>query len=174
MGDTIRGMPTLVPSIIAAAIFTVWFTRLMGSLTGFHGVKLVFAGAVAGVISRSACAPLEMVSTLMMCRGDECNSMTEELKSTFKAEGMRGLFRGNGANCMKVAPQRGTQFLVYERMKTLIAANAWFGAVAGAPLSAGARLMAGGVAGMAAAIIVYPLEVRPSHTMRQPPRAPGP
>jgi len=122
-------------------------------------VKLVFAGAVAGVISRTACAPLEMVSTLMMCRGGESKGMIAELASAWKADGVRGLFKGNGANCLKVAPQRGTQFLVYESVKKLFATRGWFGLVAGAPLSAGARLVAGGIAGMCAAVIVYPLEV---------------
>merc|ERR1719238_1683808 len=45
------------------------------------------------------------------------------------------MFKGNGANCLKVAPSRGTQFLVFEFMKRRI------------------------VAGMAAATLVYPLEV---------------
>ena len=117
-----------------------------------RGVKLVFAGAIAGIISRTCCAPLEMVSTVMMCRGDECQSMWAELRRTWKTEGLAGLFKGNGANCLKVAPSRGTQFLVYEMVKRQLVANA-------IPLSAGARLFAGGVAGMVAATIVYPVEV---------------
>ncbi len=159
MADQIFGVPTLMPSIILSGAFCLWFTGVLGQTAGWYGLKLVYAGAVAGIISRSCCAPLEMVSTLMMCRGDECQSMSEELKSTFEKEGAQGLFKGNGANCMKVAPQRGVQFLVYEYMKRLLVTMGWFGIVSGVPLNAGARLFAGGIAGMAAAVIVYPLEV---------------
>eukprot|EP00967_Tisochrysis_lutea_P082007 scaffold113491_cov27-Tisochrysis_lutea.AAC.1 len=199
--------PVVLVAVAASAIvlFTALLAPLQGPVAG--GVKLVFAGAVAGVISRTCCAPLEMVSTIMMCRGDQCGSMTEELKKAWAADGFQGLFKGNGANCLKVAPSRGTQvrgqareggggsrptrpgmlraavppprgvhdrtlsaqpihaphrsslgspqFLVYEFVKRRLAA----GVATGATLSAGQRLFAGGIAGMVAALIVYPLEV---------------
>ena len=63
--STFLGIPTMIPSIALAAAFAVWATRALGTTTGLYSVKLIFAGAVAGVISRTACAPLEMVSTLM-------------------------------------------------------------------------------------------------------------
>ena len=87
--------------------------------------------------------------------------MTEELSKTWKKEGFRGMFKGNGANCLKVAPSRGTQFLVYEFVKRkMMLAGVGLAAGAGAgSLHAGSRLFAGGVAGMVAAAIVYPLEV---------------
>jgi len=69
-----------------------------------------------------------------------------------------GLFKGNAANCLKVAPSRGTQFLVYEFAKRQMRA-AGIGIASAGGLNAGARLCAGGFAGMVAAIIVYPLEV---------------
>ena len=71
-----------------------------------------------------------------------------------------GLFKGNGANCLKVAPSRGTQFLVYEFMKRQLLCLGWGVDAGGSTLNAVARLFAGGVAGMVAAVIVYPLEVR--------------
>ena len=83
--------------------------------------------------------------------------MWEELSSAFEKEGWAGLFKGNGANCLKVAPSRGMQFLVYEFVKRQMVLVGLFTA-AGAPLGAGPRLLAGGIAGMAAAALVYPLE----------------
>ena len=68
------------------------------------------------------------------------------------------MFKGNGANCLKVAPSRGTQFLVYEFVKRRMVL-AGIGMAASGSLHAGSRLFAGGVAGMVAAAIVYPLEV---------------
>jgi len=88
--------------------------------------------------------------------------MRDELSRTWNKEGFKGMFKGNGANCLKVAPSRGTQFLVYEfvKRKMVIAGFGLASGVAGSgSLHAGARLCAGGIAGMVAAGIVYPLEV---------------
>jgi len=150
----------IVPTLALMSGIGVLMTAFLAPLTSSaaQGAKLVFAGAVAGIISRTFCAPIEMVSTVMMCRGDECSSMTEELMQTWKAEGIKGMFKGNAANCLKVAPSRGTQFLVYEFMKRQMVIFG-FGMGAAASLNAGARLLAGGIAGMVAAVIVYPLEV---------------
>jgi len=149
-------LASMLPPIAICALAGVWICRVLAPMAGpiVGGVKLVFAGAVAGIISRTCCAPLEMVSTVMMCRGDECSTMWHELAEAWKKQGFKGLFRGNGANCLKVAPSRGTQFLVYEFMKRQLVHLG-----VATPLSAGPRLFAGGIAGMIAATIVYPLEV---------------
>lgn len=155
-----KALPLLAITTALAVVFTSWLSNI--SNPAAQGLKLVYAGAIAGIISRTACAPIEMVSTVMMCRGDEVSSMTDELSKTWKKEGLRGMFKGNGANCLKVAPSRGTQFLVYEFVKKrmLLAGLGLTAAGASAgSLHAGSRLFAGGCAGMVAAAIVYPLEV---------------
>ncbi|KAL7553114.1 hypothetical protein ACHAWF_016389 [Thalassiosira exigua] len=163
-GALAQTMAKAPPLALAAALLAA-FTQYLSanSHPAAQGLKLVYAGAIAGIVSRSFCAPIEMVSTVMMCRGDECTSMTAELARTWRREGFRGMFKGNGANCLKVAPSRGTQFLVYEFVKKrMVLAGIGLAAASGATggsLHAGARLFAGGVAGMVAASIVYPLEV---------------
>jgi len=84
-----------------------------------------------------------------------------ELSKAWKKEGLRGMFKGNGAYCLKVAPSRGTQFLVYEfvKRKMLLAGVGLAAGASAGSLHAGSRLFAGGIAGMVAASIVYPLEV---------------
>jgi len=84
--------------------------------------------------------------------------MWAELRGAWEKEGLGGLFKGNGANCLKVAPSRGLQFFVFEAIKRYLVATGLFVATVGAPLNAGARLLAGGIAGMVAAVVVYPLE----------------
>jgi len=150
-----------VPTVSVLALTSYAITTLLAPRTdpASMSFKLVFAGAVAGIISRTLCAPIEMVSTVMMCRGDECVSMVDELKRTWQVEGLKGMFKGNGANCLKVAPSRGTQFLIYEFVKKFLVARNIGMDVAKNSLHAGSRLFAGGVAGMVAAAIVYPLEV---------------
>ena len=159
--DTLKVALSAVPTIGALAGLTYAITTLLAPQTSpaAMSAKLVFAGAVAGIISRTLCAPIEMVSTVMMCRGDACVSMRDELSRTWQAEGLRGMFKGNGANCLKVAPSRGTQFLVYEFVKKMLVTRNLGMDVAKNSLHAGSRLFSGGVAGMVAATIVYPLEV---------------
>lgn len=154
-----KAIPLLAVVVALGAILTSWLSDV--STPAAQGAKLVYAGAIAGILSRTFCAPIEMVSTVMMCRGDQCTSMTSELANTWKREGLRGMFKGNGANCLKVAPSRGTQFLVYEfvKRKMLLAGVGLAAGVSTGSLHAGARLFAGGIAGMVAAAIVYPLEV---------------
>jgi hypothetical protein len=124
--------------------------------------KFLLAGAVAGIISRTAVAPLEVVATAQMVRGGNKN-MIVELADIFRAEGMKGLFKGNGANCLKVAPTRGVQFFAFESFKGRIVE--WKRKRLGASasdeitLTPIERLVAGGFAGMIASSLVYPLEV---------------
>jgi len=152
-----KAIPILALATAVAAALTQFLSNF--SNPAAQGIKLVYAGAIAGIISRTCCAPIEMVSTVMMCRGDAVTSMWTELAQTWKREGLKGMFKGNGANCLKVAPSRGTQFLVYEFVKRKMVAAGIGMAVGSASLHAGARLFAGGIAGMIAAAIVYPLEV---------------
>ena len=154
-----KAIPLLAVAAAASVMGTTWLSGF--SSPAAQGVKLVYAGAIAGIISRTFCAPIEMVSTVMMCRGDAVTSMTDELKKTWQKEGFRGMFKGNGANCLKVAPSRGTQFLVYEfvKRKMLVAGVGLAAGASAGSLHAGSRLFAGGCAGMVAAGIVYPLEV---------------
>ncbi|KAL7521539.1 hypothetical protein ACHAWX_006220 [Stephanocyclus meneghinianus] len=151
----------MIPYATLSALLVTLLTKYLSNFStpAAQAVKLVYAGAIAGIISRTFCAPIEMVSTVMMCRGDECSTMMDELSKTWHKEGFKGMFKGNGANCLKVAPSRGTQFLVYEFVKRrMLLAGIGLAASSGS-LHAGARLFAGGVAGMIAAAIVYPLEV---------------
>lgn len=151
----------MIPMAAVAAVLVTFLTQYLSNFSSptAQSIKLVYAGAIAGIISRTFCAPIEMVSTVMMCRGDECSTMTDELSKTWQKEGFKGMFKGNGANCLKVAPSRGTQFLVYEFVKRRMLLAGIGVAAASGSLHAGSRLFAGGVAGMVAAAIVYPLEV---------------
>ena len=124
--------------------------------------KFLIAGAVAGIVSRTAVSPLEVVATAQMVRGGNKNLMSE-LTDLFKSEGVKGFFKGNGANCLKVAPTRGVQFFAFETFKKRLVS--WKKMSMGLPedadisLSPIERLVAGGFAGMIASSMVYPIEV---------------
>ena len=124
--------------------------------------KFLLAGAVAGIVSRTVVSPLEVVATSQMIRGGN-SGLYVELSNLFKAEGVKGFFKGNGANCLKVAPTRGMQFFAFEKFKTRLVEykRASMGLPDDAEISLNPleRLVAGGFAGMIASSMVYPIEV---------------
>jgi hypothetical protein len=138
-----------------------------------HTMKLLVAGAVAGMVSKTVVSPLEVVSTLQMVSGNS-KPLVVELQSLLRKEGMAGFFKGNLANCLKVAPTRGIQFVCFEAFKkkimdyriqvkqqqqqqqNLSQDDEEIGPITLTPLE---RLIAGGAAGMVASSLVYPLEV---------------
>jgi hypothetical protein len=124
--------------------------------------KFLVAGAVAGIVSRTAVSPLEVIATAQMVRGGN-KSIFGELSHLFKSEGVNGFFKGNGANCLKVAPTRGMQFFAFEQFKLKLVEykRASMGLDEGAEINLNPieRLVAGGFAGMIASSMVYPIEV---------------
>jgi len=127
-----------------------------------ENTKFLLAGAVAGIVSRTIVSPLEVVATAQMVRGGNKNMMGE-LLDLFSSEGMRGFFKGNGANCLKVAPTRGVQFFAFESIKVRVVdykrSKMGLAEDAEVSLSPIERLIAGGFAGMIASSLVYPIEV---------------
>jgi len=152
--------------------WVLWVQRRLGGLVGSESVKYLIAGAIAGVVSRTVVSPLEVVATTNMCvvgRGPMTKGLLAQLAEILRKEGIRGFFKGNGANCLKVAPTKGIQFLTFEAFKRLIyrarvrrrrrRGMSEEEATQNTPLSPWERLAAGGLAGMTAALFCYPLEV---------------
>lgn len=124
--------------------------------------KFLLAGAVAGIVSRTAVAPLEAIATVQMVTGGS-KGLFCELSDLLKHEGFKGFFKGNFANCLKVAPTRGVQFFAFESLKTrLVQYKRTHNDIpedVDVSLSPVERLVAGGLAGIVASSLVYPLEV---------------
>lgn len=132
--------------------------------------------AIAGIVSRTAVSPLEVVATVNMCNGGATQPLSHQLRTLFASEGIRGFFKGNAANCLKVAPTKGIQFVAFEALKRFIfqlrtnSSSVQAAATTAStktsstkssplkPLAAWERFLAGGLAGMTAASICYPLD----------------
>ncbi|EKE42118.1 hypothetical protein ENUP19_0207G0010 [Entamoeba nuttalli] len=79
--------------------------------------QFMLGGAFAGVVSRTAVAPLDRMHTLLVARSDESGS--KMLRDLLANEGVIGLWRGNFVNCMKVAPTTAVKFFVTESLKRI-------------------------------------------------------
>ncbi|RLN90608.1 hypothetical protein BBJ28_00004184 [Nothophytophthora sp. Chile5] len=121
--------------------------------------------SVAGCASRSAVAPLERLKILLQVqdyikKGGAATSASpakyrtirQSLRQIGVEEGIRGYFKGNGANCVRVFPYVAIQFAVFERLKPVLISE---GAES---LSTLQKLAGGAMAGVVSVCITYPLD----------------
>ena len=79
--------------------------------------KSLLAGGIAGGVSRTAVAPLERLKILQQVAGSTTtayNGVWSGLSHIWRTEGVAGMFKGNGANCIRIVPNSASKFLAYE------------------------------------------------------------
>lgn len=84
-----------------------------------------------------------------------CNIMSC-FRYMMREGGLPSLWRGNGINVLKIAPESAFKFMAYEQLKRAIKGND-----ESRELGVGERFIAGSCAGGISQSIVYPLEVNP-------------
>ena len=112
------------------------------------------AGGVAGAISRTCTAPLDRLKVLLQVHGGrKQTSIVETFRYMLQEGGVKGLWRGNGINVLKIAPESALKFGAYDEMKKIIKGDEQ------RDLEIHERLMAGSFAGAFSQTVIYPLEV---------------
>ncbi|XP_029074658.1 calcium-binding mitochondrial carrier protein SCaMC-3 isoform X5 [Monodon monoceros] len=122
-------------------------------LTGMWWKQLV-AGAMAGAVSRTGTAPLDRLKVFMQVHASKTNRLNilGGLRSMIQEGGVRSLWRGNGINVLKIAPESAIKFMAYEQIKRAIWGQQ-------ETLHVQERFVAGSLAGATAQTIIYPMEV---------------
>uniref|UniRef100_A0AAR2LZX4 EF-hand domain-containing protein n=1 Tax=Pygocentrus nattereri TaxID=42514 RepID=A0AAR2LZX4_PYGNA len=122
-------------------------------LTGMWWRHLV-AGGGAGAVSRTCTAPLDRLKVLMQVHGSRSSNMCimSGLTQMIKEGGVRSLWRGNGINVLKIAPESALKFMAYEQIKRLMGSS-------NETLGITERFVAGSLAGVIAQSTIYPMEV---------------
>jgi len=114
------------------------------------------SGGFAGAISRTVVSPFERAKILFQVQGTgtaNYNGMFPTIWKMWKEEGFKGLFRGNGLNCLRIFPYSAVQFYVYQKIKlNLLKPNE-------TELNNYQRLLAGGICGTASVLATYPLDL---------------
>ncbi|KAM4532736.1 calcium-binding mitochondrial carrier protein SCaMC-2-B-like isoform 4-T4 [Fundulus diaphanus] len=121
--------------------------------TGMWWRHLV-AGGGAGAVSRTCTAPLDRLKVLMQVHASKSNSMriAGGFLQMIREGGVRSLWRGNGINVIKIAPESAIKFMAYEQIKRLIGSNQ-------ETLGMTERFVSGSLAGAIAQSSIYPMEV---------------
>ncbi|DBA83687.1 TPA: hypothetical protein ACH3X1_006230 [Trebouxia sp. C0004] len=122
---------------------------------------LFTAGAVSGAIGKTITAPLDRVKLLLQTSGGlqkgavrqavRKGGVWQALVAIGRTEGIKGYWKGNVPQILRVVPYSATQLYSYEVLKKRFQNEK-------GELSISSRLAAGGLAGMVATLVTYPLD----------------
>nr|XP_018917803.1 PREDICTED: calcium-binding mitochondrial carrier protein SCaMC-1-B [Bemisia tabaci] len=120
--------------------------------TGMWWRHLV-AGGFAGAVSRTCTAPLDRLKVYLQVHGHKSSKIRHTLQTLLQEGGVFSLWRGNGINVLKIAPESALKFMAYEQSKRMIRGNST------RDLTIYERFVAGSLAGGFSQTVIYPLEV---------------
>ncbi|KAL2902186.1 putative envelope ADP ATP carrier protein chloroplastic [Bienertia sinuspersici] len=123
-------------------------------------VALFAAGAIAGAAAKTFTAPLDRIKLLMQTHGVRVGQESAKKAMGFfeaitvigKDEGIKGYWKGNLPQVIRVIPYSAVQLFAYETYKKLFRGK-------DDELSVWGRLAAGACAGMTSTFVTYPLDV---------------
>jgi len=122
----------------------------------FAGIwwRHLVAGGIAGAVSRTCTAPLDRIKVHLQVHGGRLGiGIGDAFRYMLREGGLKGLWRGNGINVVKIAPESALKFWCYDELKKLIKGED------SRELLIQERLLAGSLAGAASQTVIYPLEV---------------
>ncbi|XP_049976912.1 calcium-binding mitochondrial carrier protein SCaMC-1-like [Alexandromys fortis] len=121
--------------------------------SGVWWKRLVAAG-IASAITRTCTAPLDRLKVLMQVRRSKVSKvgLVSEFQQMMKEGGLLSLWRGNGVNVFKIAPETAIKIGAYEQYKKLLSFD-------DANLGVLQRFIAGSMAGATSQTCIYPMEV---------------
>ncbi|XP_073881684.1 mitochondrial carrier protein SCaMC-3L isoform X3 [Macaca fascicularis] len=116
--------------------------------------KFLLSGAMAGAVSRTGTAPLDRAKVYMQVYSSKTTftNLLGGLQSMVQEGGFRSLWRGNGINVLKIAPEYAIKFSVFEQCKN------YFCGIHGSPPFQ-ERLLAGSLAVAISQTLINPMEV---------------
>lgn len=161
--------PSLQPSTSGAAQGRLAELLYGFSSTNLETVKLLASGGIAGAVSKSCTAPLARLTILYQVNGLQLAAaglpgtrlgVWAALRHVVAQEGLRALWKGNGVTIIHRLPYSAANFWTYEQVNEL-----WkrYLPPSSSPTSdltvVARRLVSGGVAGMTACALAYPLDL---------------
>ena len=120
-------------------------------------LKSLVAGGVAGMCAKTAVAPLDRVKILLQARSVHYRDLgvAAALRKVAHTENLAALFKGNGAQMVRVFPYGALQFTCFEMFKKFLPG------LSGGLLpshSHGLKFVAGSLAGLVSVTATFPLD----------------
>lgn len=119
-----------------------------------NALRLFVAGGLGGLLSRTLTSPIERIRLLQQTEGKSIGSAKSILQQIIQKQGIKGVWQGNGAHCLKAIPQSAMVCLVYGSVISLLEHYDKCSDV-----SPSSRLAVGALAGAFATCATYPLDV---------------
>jgi solute carrier family 25 phosphate transporter 23/24/25/41 len=103
---------------------------------------------------------LERLKILMQVQGNEkvYTGVWQGMSHMWRGDGLRGLFKGNGLNCIRIIPNSAIKFLTYEQLTRKIS-HALIDAGGDGQMTPALRLAAGAGAGIVGMSATYPMDM---------------
>ncbi|VDK26530.1 unnamed protein product [Taenia asiatica] len=100
---------------------------------------------------------MDRIKTIYQARGGRAAStgLVGSFRRMLKEGGYISMWRGNGVNCIKIAPEQAFRFQAYETYKRLFFKKDG----STEPLSMPEKFTAGALAGATSQTLIYPMEV---------------
>lgn len=127
--------------------------------------KLLFAGAMSAVVSRTFVAPLERVKMDMVLKNSQADALNTALQ-VYKKEGVLGFWKGNALNVLRTAPFKALNFFSFDMYRKSLANMG----IVDQNLE---RFVAGACAGVTATMVCFPLDVLRTRLMAATPHRYG-
>eukprot|EP00948_MAST-09A_sp_MAST-9A-sp1_P003675 g3675.t1 len=85
-------------------------------------LSVLASGVTAALVANSICYPLDLVRRRMQTKAGSTiyRSPIDALRTIVTQEGIIGLYRGIGANTLKLVPNAGIRFMVYELLRDIL------------------------------------------------------
>jgi len=123
------------------------------------GLQTFLCGGVAGCLSRTFTAPLDVTKILFQVQTDKMgesktgyNSFFGAMTQIAKEEGIKGLWKGNVVACLRLGPYSAVKYYTFENLAPMIKDKD--GKIK--PIS---RMIAGATAGVLSVVTTYPLDL---------------
>lgn len=134
-------------------------SRSKQSSSSMNTVKLLMAGAGSGAITKTSIAPLERIKILFQIQGMQPDvpvkytGIVQTFRTVVTEEGVVALWKGNGANVVRILPTYALKFAFNDTFKDMLRTHP------GEKLGALHMMGAGTMAGLTQITLTYPLEV---------------
>ncbi|XP_054648455.1 solute carrier family 25 member 43 [Dunckerocampus dactyliophorus] len=130
------------------------------------GSQSFLCAGFAGLFSKSATSPLEVVKIKSQVGTFHCKKgFWQSFLLIYHNEGLKGFWKGNFVSCLRLFPYTSIHLATYRKIVHFHMDELGF-------ISQARAILAGGLAGVAAALVTYPLEVAETRLIVQNCREP--